>query len=79
MVTRALLGLEPDLMAGTVRLNPCLGDWMVDIRRLGLGDRTVSLVARGTTVVSAATDGLDLLVGTEHTLANTAWGRCPTL
>jgi glycogen debranching enzyme len=75
-VVRALLGLEPDVPAGVVRVHPALPDgWRVELRGVRLGRHELSLVAEGDTVVDADAPGLDVITGADAVLANTDW--CP--
>ena len=76
LVLRGLLGLEPDVPGGVVRLNPSLppGE-TVEVRNLRLGSHMLSLVARGGEVVDIEAPTLDVVTGPEAVLAATGW--CP--
>ena len=75
-VVRALLGLEPDVPAGVVRVHPALPDgWRIELRGVRLGRHELSLVAEGDTVIDADASGLDVVTGADAVLANTGW--CP--
>ena len=64
MVTRAMLGLEPDVTAGTVSLNPCLPDGStVTVEGLVLGEHTLSFSVDGSKVVDAVAPTLRLTIG----------------
>ena len=72
---RGLLGLEPDVPAGVVRVHPSLPpDHEITVRGLRLGDHDVSLTVRGSEVVDADTDGLELITGPKAVLAGSEWG-----
>lgn len=63
MVTRALLGLEPDVPAGVLRLRPCLDDTStIVVRGLQLGEHTVSFTATGSSVSDVVSHTLDVEV-----------------
>jgi len=74
MLTRALLGLEPDVAGGVVRLRPVLGDGdELELRDLVLGDHRLSLRVRGGQVLAAdSPTGLDVVVA-DDCLAATDW------
>jgi glycogen debranching enzyme len=72
---RGLLGLEPDVPAGVVRIHPSLPpDHEITVRGLRLGDHEVSITVRGSEVVEADTDGLELITGPKAVLAGSEWG-----
>jgi glycogen debranching enzyme len=76
VVARALLGLEPDVPRGLVRLNPSLPeDVEIRVEGLRLGGHAISFSARGTHVFDIASAGLTMLTGPEALLPSTGW--CP--
>ena len=76
VVLRALLGLEPDVSNGVVRLHPCLDDYAeITVRNLRLGDHTLSFTARGSTILDLEAPTIHVLTGNHETLANSAWAH----
>jgi hypothetical protein len=64
MVTRAMLGLEPNVPEGVLSLNPCLPDGTtVTLTGLALGDHVASFTVTGVEVVDAVTPTLGLVMG----------------
>lgn len=80
MAARALLGLEPDVPAGMLRLRPVLGAGDGDgdgdeltLRDLPLGPHRVTLHVRGSELVDAeSATGLDIVLS-DDCLATTPW------
>jgi glycogen debranching enzyme len=76
MVLRALLGLEPDVPAGVVRLHPSLSPGTtVEMHNLQLGEHTLSVTAQGDEIIEVDAPGLDVVTGPDAVLASTTW--CP--
>ena len=75
-VVRALLGLEPDVPNGVLRINPMLHPGhTISIRGLRLAEHEISLIASGGEVVEVAAPTLDVICGPDAVLATTDW--CP--
>ena len=75
-VVRALLGLEPDVPNGVVRLHPMLHPGhTVTLRGLRCGAHEISLTATGSEVVDVDAPTLDVVTGPAAVLATTGW--CP--
>jgi hypothetical protein len=76
MAVRALLGLEPDVPNGVVRVHPMLHDGhSITIRGLRCGEHEVALTATGSELTDVDAPGLDVVTGTAAVLAATDW--CP--
>jgi glycogen debranching enzyme len=65
LLVRALLGLQPDVPGGVVRVRPCLGaDDTMELTDLRLGSASTTVRARGTTThVDGLPDGVRADVG----------------
>jgi glycogen debranching enzyme len=75
-VVRALLGLEPDVPNGILRVNPILRPAQsIAIRGLRCGEHEISLTATGSELVDIEAPTLDVVTGPAAVLANTDW--CP--
>jgi glycogen debranching enzyme len=75
-VVRALLGLEPDVPNGILRINPMLHpDQTIAIRGLRCGEHEVSLTATGGELVEIEAPTLDVVSGPAAVLAGSGW--CP--
>jgi hypothetical protein len=76
MAVRALLGFEPDLPNGLVRIHPMLHDGhSITIRGLRCGEHQVTLTATGNELTDFDAPGLDVVTGPAAVLAATDW--CP--
>ena len=75
-VLRALLGLEPDVPNGIIRLHPMLHTGhTVTLRGLRCGPHEISLTVSGSEVVDVDAPTLDIVTGPAAVLATTDW--CP--
>ena len=75
-VLRGLLGLEPDVPNGVIRVHPMLHPGhTVTLRGLRCGTHEISLTASGTEVVDVDAPSLDVVTGPAAVLATTDW--CP--
>ena len=75
-IVRGLLGLEPDIPNGVLRLNPALHPGhTITIRGMRCGEHEVSLTATGTELVEIHAPTLDVVTGPAAVLATTGW--CP--
>jgi glycogen debranching enzyme len=76
MAARALLGLEPDVTTGTLRIAPSLDPSVtITVEGLRLGEHHVSFTANGTDVADVVAPDLDVITGEPAVLARGPWGR----
>lgn len=72
---RALLGLEPDVPGGVLRLHPMLPDGAtIEVRRLRIGDELVSIRAEGGRILDVDSRSR-VITGPKALLSSTDW--CP--
>jgi Mannosylglycerate hydrolase MGH1-like glycoside hydrolase domain/N-terminal domain of (some) glycogen debranching enzymes len=75
-VVRSLLGLEPDVPNGVVRVNPMLHPGhTITMHGVRCGEHEISLTATGSELVEIDSSGLDVVTGPAAVLATTDW--CP--
>jgi mannosylglycerate hydrolase MGH1-like protein/glycogen debranching enzyme-like protein len=76
-VARALLGLEPDVPNGVLRVSPMLADdATITMRGVRCGAHEVSLRATGRELIDIDAPGLDVISGPDGVLARSDW--CPS-
>jgi len=64
LLLQSILGLAPDALAGVLRLDPCLPEWLgaVEIENLQVGEAKVSLRVGADGVEVIASDGVEVVV-----------------